>query len=186
MKRYRHYNRHIKLTKRNIRAITLIVALVLVLGIAVGGTVAYVYTNSDDVINEFTPGNVTCAVQETFDGTTKEDVQIKNTGNVDAYIRAVVIINWVDANGNVCAQNHASPTIEYNDTDWTLGSDGFWYYKEAIAPEALTTNLINTAFGVAQTDGCKLQVQVIASAIQSEGSGATSAQDAWGRTPSGN
>ena len=162
------------------------VLLILLAVFTVSGTLAYLIVTTDSVTNTFVPGSVTCAVEETFDGTTKSDVKVKNTGNVDAYIRAAVVVNWVDADGNVCAQAHTAPTISYNDTDWTKGADGYWYYKEAVAPGALTNNLINTATSTAQADGCKLQIEIIASAIQAEGTGATGAADAWGKVPAGN
>ena len=164
----------------------LAILLILLAVFSVSGTVAYLIATTDPVTNTFVPGNVSCTVQETFENNEKKDVKVQNTGNVDAYIRAVVIVNWVDADGNVCAQTHTAPSISFNETDWALGSDGFWYYKEAVAPNALTTNLINTATSVAQADGCKLQIEIIASAIQAEGTGATGAADAWGKVPAGN
>ena len=177
--------RRIKLTKRNIRRITLIACLVLVLGIGVGGTVAYLYTNTQTVNNQFTPGRVTCEVVETFDNNIKSDVKVKNTGNTEAYIRATVIVNWVDADGNVCALTHDAPTITYTtDTKWTKNADGFWYYSDPVAPDAVTTKLIDSAESVYQADGCKLQIKVIASAIQAEGTGATAnGPAAWGALP---
>ena len=74
----------------------LVLAMVVVmLACTVGGTVAYLTTKTADVVNTFTPAKVTCAVDETFSGTTKTDVKIKNTGNTDAWIRATVVGNCV-------------------------------------------------------------------------------------------
>ena len=76
-----------------------LVALLVLLCCTVAGTVAYLVTSTDPVTNTFTPASVTTEVEEEFDGTTKSDVQIKNTGDIDAYIRAAIIINWADKQG---------------------------------------------------------------------------------------
>jgi hypothetical protein len=70
---------------------------------------------------------------------------------------------------------------------WTQGSDGFWYYADPVDPQAYTEILIKTIAPEAQTDGCTLQVNIIASAIQAEGTGAAAnSPDAWGIVPGGN
>ena len=79
-----------KKTKRC--ALPLILAL-LVLSIGVGSTLAYIIAQTDDIANAFIPGEVKCAVND--------DLTIKNTSNVKAYIRAMVVINWMDSEGNV-------------------------------------------------------------------------------------
>ncbi len=161
-----------------------VLALLILLGVfSISGTLAYLVVSSSQVTNTFVPGVVTCQVEESFDETTKSDVAIRNTGNVDAYIRAAVVVNWIDAQNNICAATHAAPSIGYNTTDWTQGSDGFWYYTDPVAPNELTANLINTATSAAQADGCRLQIEIIASAIQAEGTGASGAADAWGIDP---
>ena len=69
----------------------LLIAAVLLLVMAVGGTIAYLATSTEPVVNTFTPGNTDITVDEEFDGKVKTDVAIKNDGTVDAYIRVKVL-----------------------------------------------------------------------------------------------
>ena len=66
-----------------------LICLVFVAG-SVGGAYAYLKANTDVLSNEFVPAKVTCAVEEEFADGVKSNVKVRNTGNVDAYIRATV------------------------------------------------------------------------------------------------
>ena len=44
---------------------------------------------------------VACLVEETFKNNVKSNVQVKNTGDAAAYLRAAVLVTWQDASGNV-------------------------------------------------------------------------------------
>ncbi len=175
------------------RTALVLAAVVLVLGAAIGGTVAWLAANTPGLTNTFTPGEVKCTVEETFDGKTKQNVKIKNTGNTDAYIRAKVVVTWKDAAGNV--YGGATPvegtdyTISYNADDWSA-VDGYWYCTQPVAPDApnnLTPVLINSASPVEgkAPEGYALSIEILAEAIQS--SPASAVQEAWGFVPgSGN
>ena len=76
-------------------------ALALVLTLSVGGTIAYLITNTSAITNTFTPSYVDCLVDESFNGNVKTNVSVKNNGDTEAYIRATVIVTWQDAAGNV-------------------------------------------------------------------------------------
>jgi hypothetical protein len=152
------------------------------------------------VENQFTPSKVACAVVENGGklvsgavqntGTEKTDVQIKNTGNTDAYIRVAVVVNWMSADGTkVWAQKPEAEDYEISDNlsgnGWIDGGDGYYYYTDPVEPGEMTDILINSATqtvtGPVGTDGTQyyLSIEIVASAIQAEGMGASSAQDAW-------
>ena len=181
------YGRHEK--KSDKRAFVAIVALVLVLCLTVGGTVAYLATRTNSVTNTFTPSHVTTAVVEDTTTTpgTKADVKIQNTGDTDAYIRATYVVNWVDSNGNVYAAQPVAGTaytVSVNETDWTQGTtDRYWYCDSVIAPGNMTPVLINSIAPVdgKAPEGYTLQVTIIAEGIQSTGMGATDAQAAFAK-----
>lgn len=166
---------------RSKKSFTLLVAIVLCVTLAVGGSIAFLTSETNPVINLFSPANVSCYVDEQFDGTTKTGVRIQNTGNIDAYIRAVVVVNWVDSDGKICA-GHAGTLPEIS-SSWTCGNDGFYYYTQPVAPGGYTGNLFDSTSLTAAQDGCKMQVEVVASAIQSVPESAV--KDAWGFVPSG-
>lgn len=165
------------------RSLVLVVSvLALVLAVA-GGTLAWLTANSGPVTNTFTPAQVTCTVEETFGGTTKSDVKIKNTSNIDAYIRAYVVVTWKNADGNV----YGKPV---KDTDYTMTmpdntkwfkSGDYYYYPDAVPSGASTGVLISECKlneGVTPPAGYSLSVEIIAEAIQSQPE--TAVGEAWG------
>ena len=167
-----------------------LVAILVLLCCAVAGTVAYQVTSTDPVTNTFTPASVTTQVEEEFNGTTKSNVRIKNTGNIDAYIRAAVIVNWADAQGNVYGGATPEAGKDYTLTlktgeneNWFQGSDGYWYYTKPVAPnDGLTDILIKSCAPAANMapEGYDLQVTILADGIQSVPADAV--QQAWGVT----
>ena len=165
------------------RSVVLLSSLVLLVGLAVGATIAYIFTNSDSLTNTFTPAEVKCEVKEGYNYAVKENVQIKNTGNVDAYIRAMVFVNWMDVSTNkiVPTPEDGQITYEYDRTKWVRHTDGYYYYTEKVPKDGFTTNLINkierptlaqdvvdAANGNAFVSKYKLNVEIIAEAIQAE------------------
>lgn len=62
----------------------LLLTLVLLALALTGATLAYLITHTDPVPNRFTPAHVSCNVTEDFDGTTKKNVNVTNTGDIDA------------------------------------------------------------------------------------------------------
>lgn len=187
--------------KKYINKKSIIIASVMLLLLAtVGTTLAYIFTETEPVENTFNPSKVSCAVVENgYEPVSgkiqnisdiKSNVQIKNTGDTDAYIRVAVVVNWASADGScVWAQKPADNDYEitYNlNGDWFDGGDGFYYYSKTISPEELTTILINEAKqlkSAPQTpDGIQyyLSIEIVASAIQSTPE--TVVAEQWGVT----
>ena len=164
-------------------AIVAIACLVLICCTA-GGVFAYLTSKPDSVTNHFTPAKVSCVIEETFENGVKSDVKVRNTGDVNAYIRAVVVVTFRAENGTV---HSAAPvegvhyTVQWSDSGWTKGTDGFWYYMNAVSPDGLTDNLIETTSVLSVLDGYRLNIQIVATAIQSEPVNAV--EEAWGITP---
>ena len=167
------------------KKLTVLVALLLLVTVSVGGTLAWLATQTAPVTNTFTPSHVTTAVDEDTTTTpgTKSDVKIENTGDTSAYIRATYVVNWVDGDGNVYAEvpvqgEDKDYTISLNTTDWTEHG-GYYYYKEAISPGSSTDALITECKELQYPEGYTLQVTIIAEGIQSTGMDAIDAQDAF-------
>ena len=99
-----------------------LVALLVLLCCTVAGTLAYLVDSTDPVTNTFTPASVSTEVKETFKDGVKSDVKIKNTGNIDAYIRAAVIVNWANDAGEISGTpvTNADYSITYN-TQMAIG-----------------------------------------------------------------
>ena len=91
----------------------------------------------------------------------KTDVDITNTGNVDAFIRAMIVANWWGnagtesgiamgyttrehtafvpmwkMNDDMSGDNYGGVFEDLPGTNWTRASDGYFYYHNAVAPGA--------------------------------------------------
>lgn len=150
----------------------LLIALTLLLfiGISAGATIAFLSAETEAVVNEFASGTVTTKVVETFENNIKENVMIENTGNVSAFIRAAIIINWVDSEGNISGQAPQSgkdySIIFPEGTDWFV-RDGFYYYINAVESGVKTSALISLIEPLKNKEGYTLQVEILGSGIQS-------------------
>lgn len=168
------------------RSIVLVVSVLVLLLAVAGGTLAWLTANTGPVVNTFTPAHVTCQVDETFDGTTKSDVKVKNAGDIPAYIRAYIVVTWKDETGNVYGQKpvaNADYTMEMaQNTGWVTGSDGYYYYTDAVDSKGKTGVLIKSCTEITGKApvGCNLSVEIMAEAIQSVPEEAV--EDAWGVT----
>ena len=154
-------------------------SLALAGALAIGGTIAYITTSTKDVENSFMPSSVSCEViEDNFTNgvsTVKTGVCVKNTGDVDAYIRAKVVVNWVDDEGNVLGVEPKAGTdylIQAPGSGWSYcASDDCYYYASRVPAESFTNDLIDycKVNSSAPADGYALSVEILASAIQADG-----------------
>lgn len=184
----------------------IIVSVMLLLLATVGTTLAYIFTETEPVENTFNPSKVSCAVVENgYEPVSgkiqnisdiKSNVQIKNTGDTDAYIRVAVVVNWASADGSSVWStkpeegDNLDYKIEYNlDDSWVKGSDGYWYYTKSVPPtdgsnltDILIKNATQNKEGPKGTDGTQyyLSIEIVASAIQSTPE--TVVAEQWGVT----
>ena len=110
------------------------------------------------------PDTVDVEIHDEVDGFEKTDVEIRNTGNVDAYIRALIVANWwgnagsetVLATGytseahtafvpiwkrtSLTGDNFGGVFENLPGTNWVLCTDGYFYYKNAVAPGDATAS----------------------------------------------
>lgn len=164
------------------KAAVLLTAAVLLIGAVVGSTVAYLIAQTDAVENTFEYAKVSCAVEETFDGSTKEKVQIKNTGSTNAYIRATYVVNWLDGSGNIAAsvpEGYSYELTENPGNMWTKDDDGYFYYLTPVAPgDSTLGSLLTCTVKRPENPEYRLSVEILADAIQSEP--ASAVKEAWG------
>lgn len=163
----------------NKKSILLLITAAIILTMSAGVTVAYLVASTSTVVNTFEPVTVNTTVTEDFkDPTIKKNVAIENSGDVKVYVRAKVVANWCDANGNIVAP--WTDNINYN-SSWTKGNDGFWYHKGAVAPNASTANLFDS-YSYASTDvpveGAHLEMTIVHQSVQAEPDDAV--KELWG------
>jgi len=168
-----------------IKKIGLLTSLLILATVIVGGTFAYLATKTTDVVNTFTPANVPIeVVEETFDGEIKENVTIKNNGNIPAYIRATYVVNWANEDGEIWGTPPTATeyTIEPGNSWKLIG--GYYYHKTPVDAGASTNVFIVSCSlndGVIPPDGYSLRVDILAQSVQSEPE--TAMYDLWGVTP---
>lgn len=149
---------------------------------AVGVTIAYLTDKTPEVKNTFTPSKVETPIDENFDGAVKKDVRVENNSDIDAYIRAKIVINWVKGEES----NEVLPASS-DDYEMVMGSakwkqiDGTYYYTEKVPANGKTENLINSCKPIVQKDGYVLNVTILAEGIQAEPD--TAIKGAWGIDP---
>lgn len=174
----------------------LLASLLVVLGIVVGGTLAWLTDDTGIVTNTFFAGEVPNEVIEDLQGNVKNDVKIKNTGNVDAYIRAAVTVTWVevDENGNLTGNVYGEAPVLGEDYEWypaddssalgtigenwKKGKDGYYYYTHKV-PENTETGILftrckpiidsETGKTKNQPEGYVLSVEIMGQSIQADG-----------------
>ena len=148
---------------------TLLLSLLLIVTMAVGGTVAYLATRSDPIQNSFKPSKVDCKVTESFDGTTKSNVNVQNTGDTEAYIRVKLVTYRVNDKGQHIGGTATIPDFTPGE-NWKE-SGGYYYYTLPVAPNAKpATDLIDSITltgSYDDADGGKQVIEVMAEAIQS-------------------
>lgn len=157
-----------------------------------GGTLAY-YTAENTAHNVITTGGIDIAVQEWADedkttpfpengvndvmpGTAvTKIVEVQNTGANDAYIR-------IKVDKSITLAGEGEPdldllTLDFNDTDWTTGEDGYYYYNEILAPGEVTEPLFTTvSFDTGMNNlyqNSTAAVDVAAYAVQADNNGDT-------------
>lgn len=156
-------------------ALAAVAAIALVGVLAVGGTIAWLTAQTSEVKNTFIPASVTTTIVENNDGAVKQNVSIENTGNIPVYIRAKVIVSWVDKDNS--QQISATVPVKGTDyTDWPKGSDwhysaidGCYYYMKAVEPADSTGVLIEELKRLESAnvpDGYELSVEILSEAIQ--------------------
>lgn len=163
-----------KRKRRSNKAGTMFLSLLLVVTLAISGTVAYLVTKSEPVENKFTPSHVACQVTEDFDGTTKSNVNVTNTGDTDAYIRVKLVSYRVNSQGQHIGGTAPVSYTPSDDSGWVLHTDGYYYYTIPVAPNGgVPANPLIGKPGITLTgsysdaDGGSQVIEVMAEAIQS-------------------
>ena len=147
------------------RSLAALIALVLIICVAVGGTIAYIVTQTGEVKNKFTPADVEIKIVETFENNVKSSITVQNVQadkNVPCYIRVKLVSNMQDADKNVTGSAVINEfTLGEN---WFKGGDGCYYYKNVVNVGDSTANLLANGEKITLTSG--QVVEVLAEGIQ--------------------
>ena len=111
--------------------------------------------------------------------------------NYSVYVRAAIVVTWKDSAEATLATAPVAGT-DYTiaiGAKWTLDSDGFYYYNEAVTSGQSTDALITSVSQsqAAPEEGYSLSVDVVAQTIQAQGTtvgGTKAIMDAWNKSMS--
>lgn len=157
------------------RTAVLLIAVLLLIGTAVGSTAAFLVTKTDQVVEAFAYAQVSCQVTDTL--------AVQNTGTAQAYIRASYAVNWLDGDENIVAavpEDYSCDLAE--NPQWEKGGDGYFYYPDPVDPGDEAPSLLTCSVSRPENPEYTLSVEVVAEAIQS--TPAEAAGEAWGVTVS--
>jgi len=119
------------------KIIAMALALVLVAGLSIGGTVAY-FSDTESQTNTFTLGNVNIAIDENFtqnsllvpgrDNLVPKEVYIKNTGTMEAWVWYTITMPAAYET-SVTFQGNDEPFVYlgYKGTNWDAYNDSGYY-----------------------------------------------------------
>lgn len=170
-------------TLRTGRVTAIVMATVLLLALAIGGTVAWLSTKGEPITNTFTPSKVACEVQEEFNSTTgeKTSVNVQNTGDIDAFIRVKLVTYRTNDEGQHIGGTAEIPGFTPG-ADWVKHGD-YYYYTKPVAPNQKPGADLIASITLTKTyqdaDGGHQAIDVMAEAIQSVPEAAV--QAAWGK-----
>ncbi len=127
---------------KNKKVIVFILSLTFLLSVAVSGTLAYIYTSTEEIKNEFKPSEVTCDVEEDLENNVKSNVNVRNKGDIHAYVRVNLISHRINPEtGNIIGGTAEIPEFIPGKQqapakgEWFKGPDGYYYYSQPVAPQ---------------------------------------------------
>lgn len=164
------------------RLTAMVIATALLLALAISGTVAWLTTKDAPITNTFNPSKVACEVTESFNGTVKSSVNVKNTGDIDAYIRVKLVTYRTNKQGQHIGGTATLPNFTLG-ANWVKFGDYYYYTLPVEAGKTPATNLTDSMTLTAEytdVDGGRQAIDVMAEAIQSVPAEAVG--QAWGVT----
>lgn len=164
----------------NGRLTAMVIATVMLLALAIGGTVAWLTSSTGPITNTFTPSQVSCKVEENFNDRTgvKSNVKVQNTSDIPAFIRVKLVTYRTNGKGQHIGGTASVPAFTPGE-GWQE-HNGYYYYTQPVQPQNFTGILIEQIKlqdPYTDADGGRQAIDVMAEAIQSMP--ATAVQEAW-------
>lgn len=187
--------------KKRVAAVAVAVVL---LALVAGGTAAF-FTSEEQAHNVITTKGVNAGIHEYMEDESGEWVDYPSTAiavmpgdtvskipvayaaenSEPAWVRMSVEVTVTSAGGEELDPSNI--VLDFNDTDWTAGEDGWWYCNEALAAGSETAPLFEHVSMLFTFDnryqGCHIDVIVSMQAVQTANNGATALEAAgWPAT----
>ena len=170
--------KHLRKKTRSARPWLLAGLLAVLLLASITGTIAYIQVHSH-ISNSFTVAKLSIELNETFDGKDKTNVTVKNTGDVPAYLRAAIVVNWKDTDGTVISANESEYSMAMG-PEWIQGADSYWYCKKPTDAGQPSPALIVSCKPIVVKADQRLSVEILIQGVQAEP--ATAVEELWDAT----
>lgn len=146
--------------------------LLLILATIGGSTLAYLFVETDEVINTFTPSSVTGDIVEEFENNVKSDIKVQNTDDVPIYVRVRLLCYWEAADAEEITGKSAwsLPSGLTLGENWMAIGDHYYYTKPLKTNGSETTALFDESITLITdgTDGARQVLDILGQAIQAE------------------
>lgn len=135
----------IKEVIRQYKKIAITACLLIVIG--AGATAAYLSASTGALKNTFEIGefDTDTEIKENIDPdiTGSKEPYVKNIGNAECIVR--MRVNF--------SPDNTGAEVDFNQTKWTKGEDGYWYYQGTLKPDAETDDLFTKVTVPGQSEG---------------------------------
>lgn len=157
--------------KKSILRIALSALLVAV--VLVGGTLAYLVTQTGLLTNTFAVVDIDTEVKEPDPSTgAKKAPYVVNNSNVPVYVRAYAVVSTDEGSSVPVAANDVTIKYDYDGTEWVYNSeDGYYYYTEAVPANSSTGKLFDDVVVKVTDENAKFSVYVYHESIQAKSEG---------------
>lgn len=177
------------------RSLALLLALVLAIGVAAGGTIAWLVAKTDSVVNTFTYGDINITLTETTGSSYKIIPGVDITKDPKVTVKANSEACWLfvkvaEENWPTFAEADGTPKVTYTIADgWTELTAGSGVYYRAVAATTtadvdfyvLKDNKITVSENLtkAEVNGIKTQPTLTFTAYAVQKDGIATAAAAW-------
>lgn len=170
--------------KKPVPVLVWILIVLALVGMSFGGAVAYLSASTPQVENDFTVASA--PNPQVYNNNNGEYyVDIGDPGYA-VYVRAAVVVNWKNKEGNVLAVAPTEFSITPGDNWFEHG--GFYYYNEAVNNETVANPIFTSISANTSKTGYTLTVDVAVQTIQALGTtdedNVDAVKDAWGMSAS--
>lgn len=145
------------------RGILFLAVFLLMTGVT-GGTTAYLVRRAEPLNRTFEAGKVSCEVLEE-----DECIKICSKSDTEVFVRAVILVNWTDEEGNIRASSPKAGEdyfLEPALDKWQIAEDGIWYYTEALEAEGEVELFRKVELLSEAPEGYSLTTEIHAEAVQ--------------------
>lgn len=165
------------------------------------------FHSSDKMEDVYTPGyydSPDISVSTVIDGNgfvKKSNIKVapSEDNEYPVFVRVAIVPLWVNDNGDVLGQppeKNTDYSISYNQEDWFLWTDGYYYCRQTVKGGSETPALVGETQNVSQIKASpnpeySMQIEIFTETIQAVGTtqrvgdtaGVSAVLDAWGINP---